>query len=148
MPLSAPVSSIQLTLNARSGRVTVRENDAVNVVMECRAWGRPTPTLVLVRPSTCHAFDPHSHTTRYVHLHTVNVSKECLLEFAGWTERERERQRQRQRERDIFFIFLEFYFSTLKNTKKQVGRRAERNRDRERKSEREREREREREFQC
>ena len=39
MALSAPVSSIQLTLNSGSGRVTVHENDDVDVDMECRTWG-------------------------------------------------------------------------------------------------------------
>ena len=88
MSLSAPVSSIQLTLNTKPGRVTVHENDAVDVVMECRAWGRPTPTLVLVCPSTCDGSDSHSHTARYVHLHTVHVSKNSH-------EREREIESER-----------------------------------------------------
>ena len=50
--ISAPVSSTRLTLNSKTGVVTVHENDAVDVVIECRASGRPTPTLVLVGSPT------------------------------------------------------------------------------------------------
>ena len=45
---SAPAYSVQLTLNSRTGMLTVYENQSTTVVLECIASGIPLPDLLLV----------------------------------------------------------------------------------------------------